>query len=565
MAVRDMRSRVSMEGLSGYKQALAEMGQGLSVLNSELRLNTEQFKGNENSIEALEKRGDILERKLLSQKDKVDLLREAYEKSAKQNGESSATTQEYAVKLNNAEAAMFSMDRELKENTRRLETARKKTDDLGEAQNDTAHKGRGLGDMLSEVSGKLGITLPVNAGKSIKALNKIDASTLAFVGTAAKMISSLVKMSVEAAKTADDILTMSTTTGLSTDQLQEFKYASELIDVSLDTMTGSMSKMINSMNTARSGSKETAEAYRKLGIRITGTNGQLRDANTVYYEAIEKLGRIKNETERDAIAMKIFGESARDLNPLIEAGADRLAELADEAHNVGYVMSEDTLGKLGELDDAMQRFENQSTTLKNTLGLALLPILTDIMQLISAIPPDVIAVVAVVATVATTVIAVVKAVKSVTGVLDMFTGKTQKTTLIVLGVVAALIALAAIIAVIAGKSGDLDRAMNSIGQGVSQVRNGVQNAQRTPGYADGTDFHPGGFAWVGEKGPELVRLPRGSAVIPSDRSMALAGGNLYYITIDAKNVKEFNDIIRIAQRQRLTARAGTARGVKAWR
>lgn len=560
MAVRDIRSRVSLEGLSGYKQALAEMGRGLSVLNSELRLNTEQFKGNEDSIEALEKRGDTLDRLLLSQKDKVDLLRKAYEKSAKQNGESSATTQEYAVELNNAEAAMYRIDRELQQNTRRLEAARKKTDDLGEAQNDAANKGRGLGDMLNEVSGKLGITFPVNANKSIKALNKIDASTIAFVGTAAKMISSLVKMSVGAAKTADDILTMSVTTGLSTDQLQEFKYASELIDVSLDTMTGSMSKMINSMNTARSGSKETAEAYRKLGIRITGANGQLRDANTVYYEAIEKLGRIKNETERDAIAMKIFGESARDLNPLIEAGADRLAELADEAHNVGYVMSEDTLGKLGELDDAMQRFENQSTTLKNTLGLALLPILTDIMQLISAIPPDVIAVVVVVATVATTVIAVVKAVKSVTGVIDVFSGKTAKTTLIVLGVVAALIALAAIIAVIAGKSGDLDRAMNSIGQGVSQVRNGVQNAQRTPGYADGTDFHPGGFAWVGEKGPELVRLPRGSSVIPNERSMAIAGGSVYYVTIDAKSVKEFNDIVRIAQRQRLVTRAGTVKG-----
>ena len=88
MAVRDIRSRVSLEGLSGYKQALAEMGRGLSVLNSELRLNTEQFKGNEDSIEVLEKRGDTLERLLLSQKDKVDLLREAYEKSAKQNGES---------------------------------------------------------------------------------------------------------------------------------------------------------------------------------------------------------------------------------------------------------------------------------------------------------------------------------------------------------------------------------------------------------------------------------------------------------------------------------------------
>ncbi len=560
MAVRDIRSRVSLEGLSGYKQALAEMGQGLSVLNSELKLNTEQFKGNEGSIEALEKRGDILERKLLSQKDKVELLREAYQKSAQQNGESSKTTQDLAIKLNNAEAAMYSMDRELQENTRKLETAAKKTDDLGDAQKDAASSGKGLGDMLSEVSGKLGITLPSGAERGIRALNRIDASTVAFVGAAAKMISSLVSMSVEAAKTADELLTMSTTTGLSTDRLQEFKYASELIDVSLDTMTGSMSKMINSMNTARSGSKETAEAYRKLGIRITGANGQLREANTVYYEVIDKLGKMKNETERDAIAMKIFGESARNLNPLIEAGSDRLAELAEEAHNVGYVMSEDTLGKLGKLDDAMQRFESQSTTLKNTLGLALLPILTDIMQLISAIPPDVIAVVAVVATVATTIIAVVKAVKSVTGVLDMFTGKTQKTTLVVLGVVAALIALAAIIAVIAGKSGDLERSMDSVGNAVSRVQGNVQGAQRPPSYAGGTDFHPGGLALVGEKGPELVQLPRGSAVIPSDRSMALVGGNAYYITIDAKNVKEFNDIVRIAQRQRLTARAGTARG-----
>lgn len=560
MAVRDIRSRVSLEGLNGYKQALAEMGRGLSVLNSELKLNTEQFKGNEGSIEALEKRGDILERKLLSQKDKVELLREAYQKSAQQNGESSKTTQDLAIKLNNAEAAMYSMDRELQENTRKLETATKKTDDFGDAQKDAASSGRGLGDMLSEVSGKLGITLPAGAQKGIRALNQIDASTVAFVGTAAKMISSLVSMSVEAAKTADELLTMSTTTGLSTDQLQEFKYASELIDVSLDTMTGSMSKMINSMNTARSGSKETAEAYRKLGVRITGANGQLREANTVYYEVINKLGKMKNETERDAIAMKIFGESARNLNPLIEAGSDRLAELAEEAHNVGYVMSEDTLGKLGKLDDAMQRFESQSATLKNTLGLALLPILTDIMQLISAIPPDVIAVVAVVATVATTVIAVVKAVKSVTGVLDMFTGKTQKTTLVVLGVVAALIALAAIIAVIAGKSGDLERSMDSVGNAVSRVQGNVQGAQRPPSYAGGTDFHPGGLALVGEKGPELVQLPRGSAVIPTDRSMALAGGNAYYITIDAKSVKEFNDIVRIAQRQRLIARAGTARG-----
>lgn len=38
---------------------------------------------------------------------------------------------------------------------------------------------------------------------------------------------------------------------------------------------------------------------------------------------------------------------------------------------------------------------------------------------------------------------------------------------------------------------------------------------RVPGYANGTNFAPGGAAWVGERGPELVNLPRGSQVIPN--------------------------------------------------
>ena len=48
-----------------------------------------------------------------------------------------------------------------------------------------------------------------------------------------------------------------------------------------------------------------------------------------------------------------------------------------------------------------------------------------------------------------------------------------------------------------------------------------------PGFADGTDSAPGGLAWVGENGKELVNLPRGSQVIPNDvasRVGASSGG-----------------------------------------
>lgn len=43
-----------------------------------------------------------------------------------------------------------------------------------------------------------------------------------------------------------------------------------------------------------------------------------------------------------------------------------------------------------------------------------------------------------------------------------------------------------------------------------------------PVYASGTTNHPGGLALVGEHGPELVNLPRGSAVTPADRTARMA-------------------------------------------
>lgn len=45
-----------------------------------------------------------------------------------------------------------------------------------------------------------------------------------------------------------------------------------------------------------------------------------------------------------------------------------------------------------------------------------------------------------------------------------------------------------------------------------------------PGYAGGTSYHPGGLALVGERGPELVSLPRGSSVTPNHVLRGGGGG-----------------------------------------
>lgn len=77
----------------------------------------------------------------------------------------------------------------------------------------------------------------------------------------------------------------------------------------------------------------------------------------MYWEAIDALGKIPNETERDAIAFQLFGKSAQELNPLINQGSAGMAELTDEAKRMSAVLSDETLEQLGKFDDSIQRLK----------------------------------------------------------------------------------------------------------------------------------------------------------------------------------------------------------------
>jgi hypothetical protein len=200
------------------------------------------------------------------------------------------------------------MERELGDNEKALNSAgdemqstAKDADKLGDEVDKSGKDADGAGDKFEKLGGIL------------KGVGAAMGAAFVAVGTAAVAATkALTDMAVGTAAYADEILTMSTVTGVSTESLQAYKYAAELVDVSLDTLTASMSKNVKSMSSARGGTGAAAEAYKALGVSVTGANGELRDAETVYWEAIDALGNVANETERDALAMQLFGKSAQD-------------------------------------------------------------------------------------------------------------------------------------------------------------------------------------------------------------------------------------------------------------
>nr|DAJ45936.1 MAG TPA: tail tape measure [Caudoviricetes sp.] len=641
MAAPSINSKIKLDGEREYKAALAEIKSGLNVLKSELNLASEQFRDNADSVEALTKKNDILDRTILTQKEKIEQIEKALQSSASAYGEADERTNRWKTQLNNAQAELVKMERALKDNEDALQKAQKETDGtttafgkLKKALSDTKEQGggikglfsnlkeefsgndevvRGLGDALTDVAGKFGIQLPEGAQKAVESLNGIHAgAALAVTGlglvvaAVIKTEKALISMTKESAAYVDNILTMSQTTGQSAEQLQEFSYATELLDVSMDTLQGSLTKLTNNMQNAINGTGDAKSAFEQLGISLTNADGSMRSANDVFYDTIDALGEVQNATERDALSMDIFGRSAQDLNPLIIQGSDTLKDYAKEAHDVGYVLDNEALEALGAVDDGFQRLQKTQESVKNQMAAEFAPYLTKALEdireliqkvgkalvesgavdafgsilessvalleplgsLISAVLP---ALTAALKPIAETVALIADTANVIVG-LFTFNGDKIKTAL---GLNAS-----------SGQLSNMQRASGAyngyrysqsagwITEGTytdaelrsmynSEVSAGTaqgtfeawKNAGSWRRNASGTDWFPGGRTLLSEHGAETAILPQGTRILTAQETRQ-TGGDTYNITIDAHTVREFEDILRIVQDRRRVVRMG---------
>ncbi len=366
----NINTRFTLSGEKEYKQAISEIGSGMKVLDSEMRKVSSAYAQNADSVEALNAKNDVLGRKISTQTEKIEYLRAALQQSAEKYGEADKRTMQWQASLNNAEAELNNLNNQLDENKQKIADSGKEMGNLG--------------DVVNGLTSKLGIQLPESMKSSMNAMGSLDASSLALAGGFAAVAAAIVKaekamisMTKESAAFADNIITLSMQTGQSTQQLQEFAYASELIDVSVDTLQGSLTKLTNNMQDTMNGTGNAKASFEALGVSVTNADGSMRSANDVFYETIDALGQVKNETERDAMAMDIFGRSAQDLNPLIIQGSKTLKAYADEAHNVGYVLDDEALSALGAVDDAYQRLQKTQEGVKNQLAVEFAPYLEE--------------------------------------------------------------------------------------------------------------------------------------------------------------------------------------------
>lgn len=426
----DIGPKIGIDGEAEFRKRLKEINTGLKTLGSEAKSVAAEFQGQENSTEALTARTDILTRQILWLKDGLALQTQMLQESARAYGEADERTQRWQQAVNNTTAEIAKLQHQLETETSKLDEAQ---DATGQFTAEIGRQERELQELTREYSnavleqGKSSKQAQELAGKIRNLSGELDTNrskleeatgAMGDMGDSADGLSgtlsgslqvalgnlasqgfgmlvdaikqagqALVDMQADAMQFADDIKTLSSQTGLSIETLQEFDYMSDLADVSVETLQGSLTRLTRSMDSFRNGNAATTEAFEKLGFTVGGTydefgnlthgivdtKGNLKSAESVWYEVIDALGQVESATERDAIAMAIFGKSAQELNPIIDIGSEGLRELAQEAHDVNYVLSGEQTDALGEAQDEWARLSKYWEGVQRQIAAELAP------------------------------------------------------------------------------------------------------------------------------------------------------------------------------------------------
>lgn len=592
MAVRTLGAMVKLDGEKEFKAAIANLNAANRVLSTEMQKLKAEYKGNTDSAEYLTKAGELLERQLLSQQEKVAKIRERYEEAVKTLKESSTETMRLKAALNQAETEEINLQHAIEENTKALNGENKEM--------------LGLGDTVDKLASKLGVNLPNGAKEALNGMEGLSAGTAAAMAAAAAAIAAVIKvvqelgqLTLDVAAQVDEYLAQSAITGVPTEMLQAWDYAAPLIDTDAETIKGAMTKITKAMGEAANGSEAAQEMFAELGVQISDeTTGELRSAEDVFYDVVDALGEMDNQTQRDAAAMALMGKSAQELNPLINAGSKALKEYGKEAETTGYILDRQQIKKLGEVDDAYQKLQLQIEANRKQLAADFAPAAKAAMELFTDVvrkAGQMLERSGLIENLASIIESLVDILRAGGDILSGIPGFNQGLSLLkaTLGAIAQFVALIADAAdVIAGiLTLDFSRIGTAMGFGKSsgspshwqsvymqqsgtydQYREYYANKQGTSalysdygydtstgqyydlktgnyiyGYnAGGTDNWRGGLTWIGEAGPELVSLPQGSQIHSAQESQQMMRNTTIYVTIEARTVKEFNDIIEMA-------------------
>lgn len=174
----------------------------------------------------------------------------------------------------------------------------------------------------------------------------------------------------EAGKLADKF-------GVSAQAIQELQFAAR---GEAEALTASLGIFSRNIVAAKEGTKDQAEAFKKLGISIKDSNGKLKTTDQLITEAAGGFSKMQNGAEKTALSMTLFGKSGAELLPFLNQGSEEIARLREEAKASGAVLSDEAINGAMAFNDSLDDLINTAKGVGASFAADLFTPVSDIIK-----------------------------------------------------------------------------------------------------------------------------------------------------------------------------------------
>lgn len=240
--------------------------------------------------------------------------------------------------------------------------------------------------MAQAVIGALRVNLGLNSAQFRNGIRQANAGMQNFArnvraglmvaGVAAAGFAAGFARSMQTAiQSADEMYKAAQAAGTTVEALSQLRHAAEMSGSSFEGLQTGLRRLATAMEDVQNGSTGPASrAFERLGISVTDASGNLRAVDEVLSDVAQAFSQMEDGAQKSAAANAILGRSGTQLIPMLNAGANGLRSMRDEADRLGLTISTNTGQAAEAFNDNISRLKRAFVGIRNEVAAALLPV-----------------------------------------------------------------------------------------------------------------------------------------------------------------------------------------------
>lgn len=175
----------------------------------------------------------------------------------------------------------------------------------------------------------------------------------AFAGLATGLSIGLITQGIKGALDyAGSLAEVSQQLGVTTKDLQVFRFAAGQVGVKQEQLETGLSKLTITLGKVAAGAKAPTAALNAIGISVDQLKG--KDTGEAFRIIADGLEKVTDRSQRAAVEVALFGKSGAQLDNLLAGGSSAINELSLAAEKLGIVLSDEQIQKADETADKLE-------------------------------------------------------------------------------------------------------------------------------------------------------------------------------------------------------------------